>query len=85
LNGLNICLQNEQFIENRMIAGLAMGPDGLIHNVIHSSCGYREKMNEIRGLGAPRPLGVPPNRWPLHRYAAEEQRNGHKLYQKSQR
>lgn len=45
-----MCLQNEHFIENRMIAGLATARGGLIHNVIHSSCGYREKVNEIRGL-----------------------------------
>jgi hypothetical protein len=46
-----------------VITGLARGLKAFIHNVIHSSCGYHEKMNEIRGLGAPRPLGAQPDRW----------------------
>lgn len=33
-----------------MNTGLAGCLEALIHNVIHSSCGYPEKLNEIRGL-----------------------------------
>jgi hypothetical protein len=46
------CLQSGQINENRMNTGLAGRPEALIHNVIHSSCGYPEKLNEIRGLVA---------------------------------
>jgi hypothetical protein len=50
LDRLKICLQNGQFNENGVNTGLARSLEGLIHSVIHSSCGYREKVNEIRGL-----------------------------------
>jgi hypothetical protein len=41
-----------------MNTGLAGCSGGLVHNVIHSSCGYPEKMNEIRGLGGWRTSNV---------------------------
>jgi hypothetical protein len=48
--GFSFCIQNGHFVENRMNTGLVGRREWLIHNVIHSSCGYPEKMNEIRGL-----------------------------------
>ncbi|MES2324315.1 MAG: hypothetical protein V4633_18835 [Pseudomonadota bacterium] len=40
---INFCLRNVHFVEEGFNTGFPGRPDRLIHNLIHNSCGYREK------------------------------------------